>query len=112
MRARLTLLHAVPPLPSFAYRAGIDVQLLQDEALAEGDGILRAAIDRVPDDVPVTHLLPQGDAGVELVRQVERGHHDLVILGTRGRGRLASNVFGSVAAHVHFNAQVALLIIH
>ncbi len=42
------------------------------------------------------HLVP-GDGRTELLRQVEREHHDLVIVGTREVGRLRRILFGSTA---------------
>ena len=43
----------------------------------------------------MTKLLKHGHAGEEIVKQVEAGGHDLLALGSRGLGRLASRVLGT-----------------
>ena len=79
---------------------------------AETEQILNDAVDSLPPGLPVTKVLRHGDAGERIVEQIEEGNHDLLVMGTRARGRVTSNLFGSVAAYVHFHANVAMLVIH
>ena len=109
--AKLTILSVRPPLPSFAYRSGVSVERLKEEADEEVAEFLREARASLPDDVSATTIQREGHAGEEIVRQVEEGHHDLVVLGTRRWGRFRANVFGSVNAYVHFHSTVAMLIV-
>jgi nucleotide-binding universal stress UspA family protein len=111
LNARLTIISVVPDLPGFAYRAGIDVKALEAEALAEVETRLREGVDSLPEGLPVTTVLRRGNPGAEIVGQIERGEHDLIVMGSRGRGRVTSNLFGSVAAHVHFHSRVAMLVL-
>ena len=111
--ARLTILVAIPPLPPFvAAAAAIDASRLEREVEAESAAILRAAIARVPDEIPVTHRLAHGAAGEAIVAEVAGGGHDLVVLGSRGRGRMRSIALGSTGAYVHYHARSALLVVH
>lgn len=112
LNARLTLIAVAPEVPAFAYRAGIDAEALEREALAETERILGDAVDSLPDDLPVTKVLKQGNAGERIVEQLEAGGHDLLAMGSRGRGRVATNLLGSTGAHVHYHARVAMLVIH
>jgi nucleotide-binding universal stress UspA family protein len=112
MRARLTVLSVVAPLPSFAYRAGIDTARLEAEAQREASDLVRAAADAAPQEISVTTRVRIGHAGDEIVAQAKEGEHDLVVLGSRGRGRLASTVLGSVGGDVHFHLHVPLLVVH
>jgi nucleotide-binding universal stress UspA family protein len=112
LNARLTLICVTPDLPGYATRAGVDVRRLEDEAEAESAAILRDGVASLPEGLPVTTVLKHGHAGEEIVKQVEAGEHDLVVLGSRGLGRLASNLVGSVGGYVHFHAKVAMLIVH
>ncbi len=112
LNARLTILSVVVPLPSFAYRAGVDVSSLQAEAEREAQDLVRDAAAGVPDDVSVTTRIRHGHAGYEIVRQVEENGHDLVVLGSRGRGRLASALLGTVGGDVHFHLHAPLLVVH
>jgi nucleotide-binding universal stress UspA family protein len=112
LNAKLTIISVSPPIPSFAYRAGIDVDALQAEAEAESQGIVREAAKGLPDDLPVTTIVKNGHPGEEIVKQLEAGGHDLVVMGSRGLGRVSSNIFGSVGGYVHYHARVAMLVIH
>lgn len=112
LNARLTILSVVIPLPPFVYRAGIDVSSLQGEAEREAQDLVRTAADAAPDSVSITTRVRHGHAGEEIVRQAEEGDHDLVVLGSRGRGRLASNLLGTVAGSVHFHLHAPLLVVH
>ena len=52
---------------------------------------------------------PRQPRGRGSVGQIERGEHDLIVMGSRGRGRVTSNLFGGVEpAHVHFHSRVAM----
>ena len=111
LNARLTIVSVAPDLPSAAYRAGIDIKALEAEVQSEVEAVLRQAVDSLPEGLPVTTVLRRGNPGAEIVGQIERGEHDLVVMGSRGRGRVTSSLFGSVAAHVHFHSRVAMLVL-
>ena len=112
LNARLTIISVAPELPSFAYRAGVDVRALEEKAQAEIEQLLRDAVDSLPEGLPATTLLRRGHPGEEIVDQIKRGDHDLLVMGSRGRGRLTSNLFGSVAAYAHYHARVSMLVLH
>jgi len=50
-----------------------------------------------------------GHAGPEIVAEIESGSYDLVALGSRGRGRVSSEILGSVNAFVHFHTKIPML---
>ena len=109
LNARLTVISVAPEVSSGAYRAPIDLQALGTEVERETERLLSDAVDRLPPDLPVTKILKQGDAGKGIVEQLDAGDHDLLVMGSRGRGRIASNLLGSVAAHVFFHTRVPML---
>jgi nucleotide-binding universal stress UspA family protein len=112
LNARLTLISVAPEVPSSAYRAGIDVKALEREVEAETDKLLRESVASIPEELPVTTILKRGHVGERIVEQLKAADHDLLAMGSRGRGRLATNVLGSVAAYVHYHARVAMLVMH
>lgn len=112
LNARLTIVAVVPELPPFALAAGVDITALRTAADEEVERRLREAVERVPDSVSVTTILRHGPAAREILAVSRDGQHDLVIMGSRGRGRLASNMLGSVAADVHFGTTLPTLVIH
>lgn len=112
-RARLTLMTAVTELPATTYMTagGVTGELVQ-EARAEAEAILRRARERVPEDLPVTTLLTEQPIRFALIRQIEKGHHDLVVMGSRGRGTVRATLLGSVSHYVLHHSLVPVLIVH
>jgi nucleotide-binding universal stress UspA family protein len=103
--ARLTLLSVVPPVPSSALLSGAAPQTLQAcfaDCLAE----LR---DSVPDDVSLTTRLLEGPPARRIAETAR--DHDLVVMGTHGRGRVGEALLGSVSREVVHLSNVPVLLI-
>lgn len=112
--ARLTVLSAVPDVAATVYAAwlgGGNPADLEREMTAEVERALEAAVERVPDDLPVTKVLGHGDAGAALVDQVEQRGCDLVVVGTRGRGAVRSLLLGSVTEHLVRHSPVPVVVV-
>jgi nucleotide-binding universal stress UspA family protein len=62
--------------------------------------------------VPVTTVLTEEPIRTALIRQIEAGHHDLVVMGSRGRGAVRSALLGSVSHFVLHHSPVPVLIVH
>jgi nucleotide-binding universal stress UspA family protein len=112
LNSRLTIIAVAPEVPPYAYRSGIDVGALEREAQEETDKLLRESVKALPKDLPVTTVLKHGHPGERIVEQIRSGGHDLLAMGSRGRGRVATSLFGSVGAYVHYHARIAMLVIH
>ena len=112
LNSRLTIIAVAPQVPPFAYRAGIDSRALEEEARKETEKLLRESVESLPEELPVTTVLKHGHAGEQIVEQIRSGRHDLLAMGSRGRGRMATNLLGSVGAHVHYHSRIAMLVIH
>jgi nucleotide-binding universal stress UspA family protein len=74
--------------------------------------IRRAGRDRVPDDVPVTTTVTEEPIRSALIERVEAGHHDLIVMGSRGRGAVRSTLLGSVSHYVLHHSPLPVLIVH
>lgn len=112
LNARLTIISVAPEVPGYAYRAGVDVHALALEAEAETEKLIRESVESLPADLQVTTVLKHGNPGEEIVKQISDGDHDLVALGSRGLGRVTSNLLGSVGAYVHYHARTTMLVVH
>jgi nucleotide-binding universal stress UspA family protein len=112
--ARLTLMTAVvaPPVTAYLGAAGEAVSTLAQDAEAEAQAILLRARDRVPDDVSVTTILSAQPIATALIRQIEDGHHDLVVMGSRGRGSVRAALLGSVSHDILHRSPVPVLVVH
>jgi len=113
-RARLTLFTAVvsPPAVAYAGVSGDVVTKLAEDALAEAEEIVRAAVERVPDDVSVSTIVSTAPVRLALLDQIGDGNHDLVVMGSRGRGAVRSVLLGSVSHYVLHHSPIPVLIVH
>jgi len=111
-RARLGLVAVVPPVPSFAWQAPGGVRRLHDDQESDLARQLRAAADRVPDDLSVTTRLLDGDPPRELLRAAREGDHDVILVGSRGRGRVTAALLGSVSNRLMHEAGVPVIVVH
>jgi CubicO group peptidase (beta-lactamase class C family) len=71
--------------------------------------VLGEALAAVPDDVIAHKVQPTGHPGPKILEEIERGRYDLVVLGSRGRGRAQEGLLGSVNGYLHFHSEVPLL---
>jgi nucleotide-binding universal stress UspA family protein len=108
---RLTLMTADAQIPATAYLTPAIPALIVDTH-TEAQAILRRARDRVPDDLPVTTILTDQPIRPALIHEIQAGHHDLVALGSRGRGAVRSALLGSVSHYILNHSPVPVLIVH
>jgi nucleotide-binding universal stress UspA family protein len=111
--ARLTLFTAVVQPPAVVYLApGAPVTRLAHDAEAAAEAVLMRARARVPANVSVTTMLTSQPVMRAVLRQIKEGHHDLVVMGSRGRGAVRSALLGSVSHYILHHSPVPVLIVH
>jgi nucleotide-binding universal stress UspA family protein len=114
--ARLTLMTVVPRFYAWSalalVEAPVNVPDLEEQAESAYRAALEDAIDPVPGDLPVTTILKHGTPGPEIVEEATAGDHDLVVMGSRGRGELRSLLLGSVSRHVVRASPIPVLVVH
>jgi nucleotide-binding universal stress UspA family protein len=96
----------VSPLPQIAvddYVAGVrlDAQTIADEAAA-----------MIPKEIKSQVLLVDCPPAQALLDEAATGHHDLIVVGSRGRGDATSLLLGSVSHAVLHHSRVPVLIVH
>jgi nucleotide-binding universal stress UspA family protein len=109
MNARLTLITVAPPVSSYVTLGGVSSEKMERELETWAADVLRDAAAILPDDVIAHRVQRSGHAGPEIVAELERGSYDLVVLGSRGRGRAQEGLLGSVNGYVHFHSRVPIL---
>jgi nucleotide-binding universal stress UspA family protein len=107
--ARLTLMTVAPPAASFIMLAGVMPEAMREELDKWAQGQLADAVRTVPDELNPHTVQGSGHPGPEIVKELKRGGYDLIVLGSRGRGRTQEGLLGSVNGYVHFHTHVPLL---
>ena len=117
--ASLTLIAVVPdPSPWLlggawgGYAPPVTLDELSQEAEGQHRAMLDAAVASVPAEVRPDTVLVHGEPASAILRQVADGHHDLVVMGSRGRGEVRSLLLGSVSHDVLQASPVPVLVVH
>jgi nucleotide-binding universal stress UspA family protein len=106
-RARLTLLTVAP----YPYQmAGVGVPAPPDLTDCYA-GTLRRAVESVPPNVSLTSQLLRGNPAETILRSVNDGEYDLIVMGSHGHGRLHRALLGSVSYRVLHDSPVPVLLI-
>ena len=111
--ARLTLLTAAAqprPLAYWGFAAMGAISFFQ-RADAEARKVATLARARVPDRVPVTAVVTGQPVRQALARQISNGQHDLVVIGSRGRGGARSARRGKLSRYVVRHSLAPILIV-
>jgi nucleotide-binding universal stress UspA family protein len=112
--SRLTLITAVRPNPAWAYTPATAAAAneLARSFENEAEKVMNDALERVPESIPVTKIVTHDPIRSALLTQIEAGRHDLVVMGSRGRGAVSSSLLGSVSHYALNHSPVPVLIVH
>jgi nucleotide-binding universal stress UspA family protein len=112
--ALLTLFSAVAGPPPAAYLGGgaATAATLARDAEGSTEAILREALQRVPEHVTVRTVMSDKPVRQALLDEIATGHHDLVVMGSRGRGAVRAALLGSVSHYLLNHSPVPVLVVH
>lgn len=83
---------------------------LASDLTERGNKILADARALLPADLEVDGLVVEGNAAEQILRRLEGGDYDLVVLGSRGRGAAGSLLLGSVSQRILHGSPVPVLV--
>jgi len=111
--ASLTLLAVYHQPPDFEgepdYSRDLDAALHGTRTLLEAEA---AAIQADGGPPAETEAIGGSHPGQTIVDATASGQYDLLVMGTRGLGRLGSTLLGSVSAHVAAHSPIPVLVVH
>jgi nucleotide-binding universal stress UspA family protein len=113
--ARITILCAWRPFVWYGGAVapvGLDVEQLESDVEVDTRRIAEVARDRVPSDIEAEVVVACERPSDAIIKEVERGGHDLVVMGSRGRGSLRSLLLGSVSLSVLHRSRVPVMVVH
>ena len=100
--AELVLVHVINPAAprSADYAPAHAFEEIRAGQRQKADELLESAAAQVPERVRADLLTREGDAAGEIVAAAREWDANLIVMGTRGRGRLATFLLGSTAESV------------
>jgi nucleotide-binding universal stress UspA family protein len=107
--SKVTVVTVAPPVARFAALGGVSTDGVRAELDEWASRTVRDAAEAAPDGVIVHTVQRRGKVATEVVAEIQAGCYDLVVLGSRGHGRIRSEILGSVTAHVHFHSHIPML---
>lgn len=93
------------------FGAPVDLVEVNEQLERQYATLLEEAMGRIPSMMAATPLLRRGSPGLAIVDEAASGSHDLVVMGSRGRGELKSMLLGSVSHDVLHASPVPVLVI-
>jgi nucleotide-binding universal stress UspA family protein len=112
----LTVLASRVPLitePTLVLAASHEFDLqVQERAASDVLGRAAGRIRASRPDLRVTERIAEGPAAKTIVAEGQRWDADVIIMGSRGRGRLRRLLFGSVSDRVAWRASCAVQVVH
>ena len=84
----------------------VDMQAMRDRLGVVTERATTVGAGRVSSDVSI------GDPAEQLLAHADAANADLIVLGSRGHGRLAGLLLGSVAQKIVTHARCAVLVVH
>ena len=107
--AKLTLITVAPPTSTYVTLAGVERRHDDRRARQVGERRPPGGAAHASGRRDRAHRAGARPAGPKILEELNRGGYDLIVLGSRGRGRAQEGLLGSVNGYVHFHAKVPLL---
>jgi nucleotide-binding universal stress UspA family protein len=111
--ARLLAIHVVPLAPAAEGMAPSAIDKLEKAYVSAGAKILAdiAWEASVRHDFKVNTLLEKGDAREKILAAAKKNGADIIVIGSRGMGRIGRLLLGSISQSVVQNAKIPVLVV-
>ena len=103
----LTVVDEVKMAPDWAREYSEKLREQGEEVLARS---FSKSVKQKP-NIRISKCLAEGYASEEILKCAEKGHHDLIVMGSRGMGLVRSLFLGSVSSRVVNQSEIPVLIV-
>ena len=111
-QSQLALLYVVNPASKVSAFEQVSLSgCIPDKIKESGLAILHTAVKQVPPGLDPQTFLEMGEPGDVIVDFCQENNHDLIVMGSRGRGALKQLLLGSVSSYVLYYAPCPVLIV-
>ncbi|MCL6636141.1 MAG: universal stress protein [Peptococcaceae bacterium] len=117
-RAAVTLLHVVQDVPVFSDertedRIGIDRDAIIQDAKRKAQAVLDKLKESLSDyEVKMDTAVVVGNPAREICKKAQIEGYDVIVMGSRGLGKIPGLLMGSVSNRVCRNASCPVIVIH
>jgi nucleotide-binding universal stress UspA family protein len=109
--AQVALIHVIETTNSYVPEAGFPPRSYVEQQYDASRQLLERARRRVPQSLHVEEIVREGHTPTEIVRYAEEWEADLIVVGTRGGGRLVHFLRGSTAEDVMQRAHCPVMVV-
>lgn len=110
--SRIVLLHIVFTPEALGYTLANGITVPQEEISIYGKEALTATLAGIDTgNVPIEKKLKPGHPVVAILEEIEIGHFDLVVMGSRGYGPITGSLLGSISQRVLSKATCPVMIV-
>jgi nucleotide-binding universal stress UspA family protein len=109
--ASVALLHVIETTNSYVPEAGFPPRSYIEQQYDTSRQLLERARHRIPSGLHVDEIIREGHTPAEIVRYAEEWDADLIVVGTRGGGRLVHFLRGSTAEDVMQRSHCPVMVV-
>ncbi len=109
--SRIVLLHVVYTPEALGYTLSSGITVLQEEIRIYESEALTEALGIDKGNVPIEKKQKPGHPATAILEEIESGHFDLVVMGSRGYGPIVGSLLGSVSQRVLNKAECPVMIV-
>jgi nucleotide-binding universal stress UspA family protein len=116
-KASMTLFHVVPEAPSDNGEAGVADSFKRTDSIKENKAKAKLMLDQIrrsfsSPDVKIDIAVATGKPSHEVCKKAKIEGYDVIVMGSRGLGKIPGLLSGSVSSKVSRNAPCPVILIH
>jgi len=112
LRSDVAFIHVVDPAVGLGVESGVSASESIEAARQDATGLLTSLTRQTAHGANVRrHFVAVGNAAAEIAKTATDWPADLIVIGSRGHGRLEAALLGSVADSVLHHAPCAVLVV-